>query len=633
MPPPVRCFVVAALLLVPALVTPWLAAPALAAGDAPVVERILPPESPWNGASRALMVAPDDPWITPAEASGLVRTPNYEQTVAYLKRLAAAAPELALESIGTSPEGRDLWLAIVATGVETFTPEALRATGKPILFAQAGIHAGEIDGKDAGLMLLRDLTVRGNQKALLDKASFVFVPIFNVDGHERASRFGRINQRGPEVMGWRTTARNLNLNRDYAKLDTPEMRHMIAALRAWQPDLYVDLHVTDGIDYQYDITWGSSGEQSGSPAIARWLETVMRPFVRDALTAHGHIPGPLIFAIDNQDIRNGLFDWSASTPRFSDGYGAVRHLPTVLVENHSLKPYDQRVLGTYLFLESTLRLLGERGEGLREATRKDRARRPSPVPLAWTVPQDRTPRTMTMRAIRAERRASRAMGAEAVAWTGEPISLEVPVFEPVSVSAEVTRPAAYWIPPAWPEVAERLAAHGIIFERLVKPREVQVEIYRLESPQIDPQPLEGHARVTAETHTEVRRQRFPAGSLRVDTDQPLGDLAAMLLEPASPDSFFQWGFFLEILQRTEYFDSYVMAPTADAMLDNDPELANAFEQALAQDQELAADPQARLMWLYRRSPYFDDRWLLYPVAREMPPPAAEPSAADHATGS
>lgn len=593
-----------------------------AAGAGAVTQRILPPPPPWSGKSRALMVAADDPWITPAEVSGLEQTPSYEETMAYLRRLAAAAPEVELVSLGESPEGRDIVLVIAARGTDGFSPAALHAVGKPILFAQAGIHAGEIDGKDAGLMLLRDMTVRGTKRSLLDRGTLLFVPIFNVDGHERRSPFGRINQRGPEAMGWRTTSRNLNLNRDYAKVDTPEMRHMIAALVRYQPDLYFDLHVTDGVDYQYDITWGAAGEQSYSPATARFLGQVLTPAMAQDLEAAGHVPGPLVFAVDNENVANGLFDWSASTPRFSDGYGAARHLPTVLVENHSLKPYDRRVLGTYSLLESALAHLAEHAAALRTAVAADRARRPPTVALAWSVPQDRAPRSRPFRGIRAEQAPSRALGGDYVRWTGEPVLLEVPVFEPIEVAAEVTRPAAYWIPPAWSEVIERLEVHGIAVERTAAPRQVEVEMYRLEAPQIDPQALEGHPRVTAGTTSLRRRETFAAGAARVSTDQPLGDLAVLLLEPASPDSFFQWGFFLEILQRTEYFDAYVMAPTADAMLEADPELAAAFDAALAADAELAADAQKRLFWLYERSPYFDERWLLYPVARE-PMPATQ----------
>lgn len=577
---------------------------------------ILPPPPPWDGASRRLMVSEGDPWITPSEKTGLMATPRYDETVAWLKRLVAEAPELEMVPIGTSPEGRELWM-VIASADRAFTPEALAETGKPVLLAQAGIHSGEIDGKDAGLMLLRDLTVGGSKRALLDRAALLFVPIFNVDGHERFSRFGRVNQRGPEEMGWRTTSRNLNLNRDYAKLDTPEMRAMISTINRWQPDLYVDLHVTDGIDYQYDITWGYSGRQAYSPAIATWLDEVLTPAAERHLEAHGHVPGPLVFALDNADPKRGLFDWTASSPRYSDGYGSARHLPTILVENHSLKPYDQRVLGTYLLLESMLETLGKEGGELRRAMASDRARRPETVPLAFTVPGDQPPSKRAFKGIASEVRTSEVTGGEVVVWTGEPVMLELPVLEPTVVAASAKRPVAYWIPPAWSLVIERLAIHGVEMERIDTPRTVEVEMIRLQDPTLDERPLEGHARVRATGVAERRRVTMAAGSVRVGTDQPLGDLAMLLLEPASPDSFFQWGFFLEVLQRTEYMEAYVMVPMAEAMLAEDETLRAAFDKALEEDEALRGDASARLRWFYERTPFYDDRFQLYPVAREL----------------
>ena len=196
----------------------------------------------WNGKSRGLIAKPEDPWVTPSERTGLTGTPRYDETLAWLRSLVAAAPELSLQSLGKSEEGRDIWM-VIASRERAFGSSELRRAGKPSLLAQAGIHAGEIDGKDAGLMLLRDMTVGGSKRELLDRANFLFIPILNVDGHERSSPYGRINQRGPVEMGWRTNAKNLNLNRDYAKLDTPEVRAVVAAINAYEPDLYFDLEV------------------------------------------------------------------------------------------------------------------------------------------------------------------------------------------------------------------------------------------------------------------------------------------------------------------------------------------------------------------------------------------------------
>src|SRR5581483_885824 len=196
----------------------------------------LPPAIPWNGKSRELIAKPDQKWITVAENTGFRATSTYTQTVAYLRELALAAPELRMISIGRSPEGRDIWM-VVASRDRLFTPETLQRSGRPTLFVQAGIHAGEIDGKDAGLMFLRGLMPGGRWRPLLDRANLLFVPIVNVDGHERTSPFNRINQRGPDVPGWRTNAQNLNLNRDYTRLDTEEIRAVAGAIDRWRPDL------------------------------------------------------------------------------------------------------------------------------------------------------------------------------------------------------------------------------------------------------------------------------------------------------------------------------------------------------------------------------------------------------------
>src|SRR5688572_28193875 len=403
---------------------------------------ILPPAPEYKGPSRALIAPAGDPWITPAETTQLRTTPRYDETVAYLRKLVAAAPQLRMISIGKTDEGRDLWM-VIASKDRAFTPDALRRAGKPILFAQAGIHAGEIDGKDAGLMLLRDMTVRGTKRELLDGASFLFVPIYNADGHERFTRFTRINQRGPEEGGWRTSARNLNLNRDYVKADLSETRAMIRALREWQPDLYVDLHVTDGADYQYDVTYGWNGRAGWSPAIAGWLDATFRAPVDRGLAEAGHIPGPLIFTDD--PLASGIVNGQAD-PRLSNGYGDARHLPSVLVENHSLKPYDQRVLGTYVFLEHTLRVVGREAATLRRATETNRARRPQSVPLTWRVPEGVEPEQIEILGIASRKTLSPITGNVRVEWLGQPVKTRAPISRETVVATSVAPARAYWIP-------------------------------------------------------------------------------------------------------------------------------------------------------------------------------------------
>ncbi|MCP3662435.1 MAG: carboxypeptidase, partial [Gammaproteobacteria bacterium] len=256
-------------------------------------EELLPPLEKWRGESERLIVASDNPWQTPAEKSDLTNTPSYSETMFYLDRLVDSDPRLHKISLGKSPQGRDIWM-VVASKTGHQKAEQLLKEGKPTLLVQAGIHSGEIDGKDAGLMLLRDI-IHGGKDKLLHKVNLLFVPILSVDAHERRSPYNRVNQRGPTQMGWRSNARNLNLNRDYSKLDTKELQHLIHAINIWQPDLYFDVHVTDGEDYQYDITYGYNLSHADSPNISNWLDNYFRPEIDAALASKGHLGGPLVF--------------------------------------------------------------------------------------------------------------------------------------------------------------------------------------------------------------------------------------------------------------------------------------------------------------------------------------------------
>lgn len=576
----------------------------------------LPPAPPWTGASEALIAKATDPWVTPSELTDLTDSPNYDATIAWLQKLADASPLISMQPFGQTPEGRTLW-AVVAAKADATSLDAIRANGRPTFLAQAGIHSGEIDGKDAGMMLLRDLAF-GGKAALLDHANFLFVPVFSADGHERSSAWNRPNQRGPVHQGWRTTAQNLNLNRDYMKADAPEMQAMLALLHAWKPALYLDLHVTDGIDYQYDITYGYHGWDGGfawSPRIASWLEKSWRPAVDAALKAGGHIPGPLVFAVNNRDLTEGIA-MGPGNPRFSQSYGDLARIPSVLVENHSLKPYKQRVLGTYLLLEASLRVLGEHAAAAQAAIAADRAARPATLALNWTGHADET-RPMDFAGIAYEEYVSPASGIKEVRWLGTPKTYAgLPVHWNTQPGLRVARPKAYWVPASKPEVIARLARHGIAFEIQSSAVTRELELYRLVDAKPAARPFEGRHALATKVKREAHTVTFPAGSVRVSTDQPLGDLAIALLEPESSDSFLAWGFFSEILQRTEYIEGYVIAPLAEKMLADDPALKAEFETQLAADADFAKNPDARLRWFYERTKFYDARYLLYPVGVE-----------------
>ncbi|QUN06039.1 M14 family metallopeptidase [Shewanella yunxiaonensis] len=575
-----------------------------------VNDNILPAVQPWHGADESLMQAQESDWATPFEQSSGMRSPSYGDTIAWLDKLMSDSSGLEKVSLGKSPQGRDIWMYI-ASDEDAKTPQQLKANHKPTVLVQAGIHGGEIDGKDAGMMLLRDI-FQGEKRQLLEHVNLLFVPILNVDGHERSGEYNRVNQRGPVEMGWRSNSQNLNLNRDYAKADTLEIQDILGAINRWDPQLYIDVHVTDGLDYQYDITFGYNTAQGFSPNIYQWFSQRYRPQIEQALTAAGHTPGPLVFTVDNTDLSKGLEQWHPSQ-RYSDGYGDARHLPTVLIENHSLKPFKQRVLGTYVMLQQTLETVGAEATRLQAAIEKDRYRYPQLVTLTWE--QQQQPLTQDFKGIDYTLAPSPISGAPVVRWNGEPkLYPQLPVFGATQEGQRVSRPAAYYIPPQWQTVIHRLMIHGIRMNTLEQPTKMSLQQYQLSEPAFSQSSFEGHQRVTAQAKLTKVTLTLPAGTMEVPTDQPLGDLAMMLLEPLSPDSFLQWGFFNTIFNRTEYIEDYAVEPMAAQMLATQPDLKKAFEAAL-KDAAFAADPKARLRWFYERSPYYDQQYLRYPVYR------------------
>jgi len=571
---------------------------------------LLPPIDDWTGGSLSLIQNSANSWQTYAEASDLTDSPNYHQTFEYVDRLVKSDRRLQKVSLGKSPQGRDIWM-IIATKEGVKDAQSLKRLNKPTLLVQAGIHSGEIDGKDAGLMLLRDI-IHGQKSKLIEQVNLLFVPILSVDAHERRSSSNRVNQRGPTNMGWRTNARNLNLNRDYTKLESVELQHMIVALNLWQPDLYFDVHVTDGEDYQYDITYGFNLDYGDSPNISKWLSQRFKPSIDAALKANGHLGGPLIFGVDLLAFDKGIVGWSPS-PRFSNGYGDVRQLPTVLLENHSLKTYKQRVLGTYIFLEATLKLLAKEGQDLIKVTKTDRSRRPNEMVVAWQTNQ-KSPTQMDFAGIEYTKKNDRLTGLDFIEWNGQSKTyLKLPIYVMNKAKQQVTVAKNYWIPPQYHKVIAKLKLHGVEFEILNRSLDIEATQFTANNYKINGQPFEGRQMVTADFEKHSSKQHIQKGTVRVSTDQDLGRLAVALLDPRAPDSLFSWGYFNSIFQRTEYIESYALIPLSKQLFNSKPELKTLFEKKKKSDQAFASDQKLQMQWIYSRSHFYDDRYLKYPI--------------------
>ena len=589
---------------------------------------------PGQPAAESGRHAPQADWRTPAERSDYRETPRYDETIAYARRLAAAAPrQVRLETFGRSGEGRDLVMVIVSKdGV--FDPEALHRAGRAIVLVQNAIHAGEMDGKDASLALLRDIVVTKEKAALLGRAVIVVIPIYNVDGHERFGAHNRINQNGPRETGWRTQGRNLNLNRDYMKAEAPETRAFLKLWNRWLPDLFVDTHVTDGADYQYDTTYGIDTGPDVFPAIAEWNREVLAPYLEKSVGAAGQVIGPFVNLKDDTDPAQGL-RLGQDQPRFSTGYINLQNRPAVLLETHMLKDFRTRVRGSYEFLRALLEVANRDAGRLVEMSRAADAatvaagrRHDAAARLPLRLESDGRTEPFLFRGYGSRVTESEISGARRIEYTKEPIEITVPRQVALKTTVAVAPPLAYIVPAQWGQVIEVLQAHGLRLLRTARPWEGEVETCRCEGPiwhgrpfegrQVLFQPGEGGGRsgATPGTCAPAReRLAFPAGSVVVPMDQRAARVAVHLLEPQAPDSLLAWGVFNAVFERKEYAEPYVMETLARDLLAKDPDLRKEFEQRLADDREFAASPEARLDFFYRRSSWRDARLGLYPVGR------------------
>ncbi len=555
-------------------------------------------------------------WKTPSEATDYRQTPRYQETIEYSKRLDQASELIAYKSFGKSGEGRDLPLLIAAKG-RTFTSEAAKKSGKAIIFIQACIHAGESDGKDAGLALLRDIAITKIRLDLLENAVILFIPIYNVDGHENFSQFNRINQNGPEEMGFRANASNLNLNRDYMKADAPETRAWLRLWNEWKPDFFIDCHVTDGADFRYNITYEYAHFQESSQFIKNWMSEYFEKKVIPKVENEGNVVTHYL-QFNGREVTSGVSTFIA-TPRYATGYTPLRNRAGVLIETHMLKPYKSRVRGTYDLLRYTIEEIGKNKISLFEANKKadsetvERGKTYDPerqFPLILEITEKAT--TFQLKGIEYRLEDSDISGTKRLIYGTKPLDITINKFDDAKIEAGIAPPLYYIIPSQWRDVTNVLQMHGIKFERINKPLKIEVESYRLTQAKWATNSFEGRLTVSYKTNPIKEIREFATNSVIVPLAQENANVAIHLLEPQSNDSFAYWGFFNAIFEQKEFGEGYVIEKLAREMLAKDENLRKEFDEKL-KDESFAKSPQARLRFFYDRSPYYDKKIGLYPV--------------------
>ncbi|MBX3429145.1 MAG: M14 family metallopeptidase [Hyphomonadaceae bacterium] len=574
--------------------------------------------------------------LTVAERSDFRLTGRTDEVETLSAAFAARWPE-AVRSFeyGRSAEGRPM-RAMIVSRCRSLDAGELKARGVPVLMLQAGIHPGESDGKDAGFMVLRDLLSATPASALLNDIAVLFVPAFNVDGHERVGRWNRPNQVGPEEMGWRATAQNLNLNRDYMKAESPEMQAMLRLLNEWDPLACADLHVTDGADFEPDISLQVEPVNQGDAHLCK-IGVELRTALIDDLEAKGSIPLPFYPDLVETDNPASGFVLTVYSPRFSTGYFPQRNRFTVLVETHSWKPYATRVRVTQNTIAGLIKLMAENGAAWLGAARGADAaaaaldgadmtlayasswREPTAGAEVTEVDQTAEAEMIDFRGYAYTREKSEISGALATAYDpSTPQIWTVPYRNKVKASLVVPAPrGGYAVPAGWADiVGAKLEHHGVTFSALEAPKRFErAEAFRATHVRFSTSPFEGRMLANVDGAWGEEAVELGAGALIVPITQPRARLLMALLEPQAPDSLLAWGFFNACFEQKEALEPYVAEMIARDIMANDLAVRTEFNRRLREDAAFAANADARLEFFLRRHKSWDEQYMRYPVVR------------------
>jgi hypothetical protein len=496
--------------------------------------------------------------LTRAEQSGWLETTRYAEVVGIMEALADRSPDLHLTRFGYSFEGRALPLMV--WGAPGASPEEVHGTGKIRVFLQANIHAGEVEGKEALLILLRELA-EGRHAAWADSLVLLVAPIYNADGNERVNLSNRPRQHGPMAgMGQRPNAQGYDLNRDHMKLDTPEAHALTSLLTRYDPHLGVDLHSTNGTYHGYHLTYSpplhpSTNERIVSELRERWLPAItqrLRERHGWETYHYGNVPRAESPWAAPAGSERGWYTFD-HRPRFSNNYIGLRNRVAILSEAYAYLTFEERVQVTGEFVREILDRAAAEAARIREITRAADA-------------ESLVGRELTLRARFARSAAAVPILMGEVVEERNPFSGELVLRRGPGVRTEMMHefigfepterevvPAAYLLPPELGDAIAKLRAHGVRLEALSAPRELEVERFRIQRATRAETAFQQHHERTVEGRYETAAVTVPAGTIVVRMDQPLARLTFHLLEPRSDDGFLNWNVLDRAIQGAEHY--------------------------------------------------------------------------------
>ena len=555
-------------------------------------------------------------FTTPFEASNGKETATYAEAVAFYKKLAQAYKSVSIQTIGKADGGGDLYVVYYQSKTSRILPGYWFWDKEKdvVILINNAIHPGEPDGVDACMMLVRDAATGKIQ--IPENIVLAVIPVYNIGGAENRSCCSRANQNGPLMYGFRGNAKNLDLNRDFIKLDANETICLEKLFTYLDPDIFIDNHVSDGADYQHTMTLLATQHDKLGSAVGNYLYKEFTPAIYKDMKIRGYDVVPYVNDFENTPDHG----WKEflDGPRFSSGYAALFQTLAYVPETHMLKSFDKRVAATYALMQSMVKVASTNASAIKDARQKDRDALLAQkiFPLDWKVDMSQCDSVLFSGYAGLNKPSGISSLPRLYYDHDKPFTQNVPFYNHFLPTKTVDAPKAYIIPKTWDRVLAVLADKGVRMQMLTNDTTIKVTAYQIANYETVGKPYESHylhknIQVTPKTISI----QFKQGDYIISTNQPTKRYLIETLEPTAPDAFLAWNYFDGILQQKEYYSDYVFEDVAKILLVQDSFLKLAFDQKRMQDTTFAKDAAAQLDFVYRHSKYYEPTYLQYPVFR------------------
>ena len=543
------------------------------------------------------------------------RSVTYAKAIELYKAMAAKDKRIQVNEVGMTDVGIPLHEVIVDINSD-FNPGDARRRKKNVLFINNGIHPGEPDGIDATLWLVQDILTDPKKAALLERLVLVIIPVYNIDGALVRNSSLRASQNGPAEYGFRGNGQNLDLNRDFIKCDTKNAMSFSELYTKWDPEIFIDNHVSNGADYTYTMTMLASHPDKLGYGQAAFLRTQMLPdlYKRMDIKSFPMCPYVNVWGTTPDKGLPGFID----SPRYASGYGSLFQSFCFVPETHMLKLYDQRVKATYAFMMSMIEYNAENYVSIKieraKAIRDMKAAQKMPV--AWEMDKTKND-TFNFKGYDYAYVNSEVSGLPRLKYfRDKPVTWKVPYYGYANATTMVDVPTSYILPQAYYKVVERMKMNGVKMVKIGQDTVIKGQAYKIIKTESIKNPYEshfGHYNTQVEP-IEVTKQ-FLKGDYIIPTDQRAKRYIVETLEPQATDSYFNWNFFDGILNRKEGFSDYVFEDEAAELLKKDPPLRTALDKAIEADPALKTNAFGQLNFIYERSKYGEPWANVYPVVK------------------